>query len=316
MLGIDVSKDTLAATLVDPQTRQPRWTQNVPRTEAGIRKLLARTPPTTAWVLEPTGSYSLSVVRQAQAAGRTVLKADPKAARHYLKSLSPRAKTDRIDSKGLALFALDRSLRPYTLKAAANEELDQLLAARKGLADAASRLKQQARELPHAAGSLKPAIETLQKQQRELERRIAERTKQEPQLAVARELDQVHGIGPITAATAASRLRAHSFARPDQWVAYVGLDIGIRESGKRKGEWGLTKQGDAELRRLFYLCAKSTVTRKNSPFAAQYQRELAKGLKKTAALCAVARKMARVVWSLFHHGTRYDPARIYSAQAA
>ena len=102
----------------------------------------------------------------------------------------------------------------------------------------------------------------------------------------------------------------------EQWVAYIGLDVGIRESGKRKGERGLTKQGDAELRRLFYLCAKSTVTRPTSPFAAQYQRELKKGMKKTAALCAVARKLAKVVWALFEHGGRYEPSRVYAASPA
>ncbi len=316
MLGIDVSKEDLVCTLVDPKTRKPRWEKTVPNTVAGVQKLLAKTPPEIAWVLEPTGNYSVLVVKQAQAAGRTVLMADPKAAHHYLKSLSPRAKTDRIDSKGLALFALDRTLRPYPIKAAALEQVDQLLTARKGLADAVSRLQQRIKELPHAAGPLKEAVEALKQQQQELERQIEQLTKQEAALATARELDRVHGIGLITAATAASRLASHSFAHPDQWVAYLGLDIGIHQSGKRKGEWGLTKQGDAELRRLFYLCAQSTATRTNSPFAAQYQREQQKGLTKTAALCAVARKMAKVVWSLFHHRSRYDPARIYQAQPA
>ena len=316
MLGIDVSKDTLVATLVDSTTRKPRWTHSFPNTEAGIRRLLARTPAAVSWVLEPTGRYSLLVVQQAQAAGRTVLIADPKAAAHYLKSLSPRAKTDRIDSVGLALFALDRSLRPYPVKSAPLEEVDQLLSARRGIAEAISRLKQQLRELPHAAGPLKQALDALAKQQTELERQIAQRTKSEPALARVAELDRVHGIGLITATSAASRLAARGFARVEQWVAYLGLDVRIRQSGKRKGEWGLTKQGDAELRRLFYLCAKSTVTRKTSPFAAQYERELKKGMKKTAALCALARKMSKVVWSLHEHGGQYEPSRVYGAQAA
>jgi transposase len=316
MLGIDVSKDHLVCTLLDPVTRKPRWEQTVPNTEAGVRKLLARTPKETAWVLEPTGPYSLPVVRQAQDAGRTVLMADPKAAKLYLKSLNPRAKTDRIDSAGLARFALDRSLRLYPVKSAATEQVDQLLTARKGIAEAVTSLKQRIRVLPHAAGPLQQAVEELVKQQQELERQIEQLTRTEPDLAMARELDRVPGIGLITAVTAASRLAARTFAHADQWVAYLGYDIGIHQSGKHKGERGLTKQGDAELRRLFFLCAKATAPRPGSPFAAQYERERQKGLKKTAALCAVARKMARLVWSLCHHQTRYDPARIYQAQAA
>ena len=49
---------------------------------------------------------------------------------------------------------------------------------------------------------------------------------------------------------------------------------------------------------------------KDSPFRAQYDRERAKGLPKTAAYCAVARKMARLCWSLHKHGSAYDPQRV------
>jgi transposase len=316
VLSLDVSKDELVTTLMDRQTRQPRWEKTVPNTAAGVRRLLAQTPAEAVWVLEPTGSYSLPVVKQAQAAGRTVWMADPKKARRYLQSLNTRAKTDRIDSRGLAQFALDRELRPYPVKSAPVEKVDQLLAARKGIADAVSRLRQQMRELPHAAAPLKEAVEELQKRQRRLEREIEQLTKKEPTLAAVAKLRQVHGIGLITAATAVSRLSARGFARPDQWVAYLGYDIAIRQSGKRRGELGLSKQGDSELRRLFYLCAQSSLNAKEGPFAAQYEREKRKGLKTTAALCAVARKLAVVAWSLFHHGSDYDPARVYQAQPA
>jgi transposase len=84
-------------------------------------------------------------------------------------------------------------------------------------------------------------------------------------------------------------------------VAYIGLDVDKRESGKRKGERGLTHQGDAELRRLLYLCAQANLRIQDSPFRQQYERERAKGLSSTAALCAVARKLARLCWSLHKH---------------
>jgi transposase len=315
-LGIDVSKENLVCALMSAPTRPPVWEKSVPRTPAGVQKLLDQVPPEVAWVMEPTGSYSLMVAKLALAAGRTVLMAPSKDAHHYLKSRSPRAKTDKIDGKGLALMAMDRPLKPYPVKAAAQEQLDQLLSARRGITEAIARLKQQARELTHAAGPLKEAIEGLQKQQQALERQIEAATKQEPSLAGTTPLRRVPGIGLLTAATAVSRLSARDFAHPDQFVSFIGWDIAIRESGKRKGERGLTKHGDAELRRLFFLAAKSSIRAKGSPFAAQYEREQQKGLKKTAALCAVARKLARVVWSLYHHQTAYDPERVYRAVGA
>jgi transposase len=312
MLGIDVSKETLVCTLLDPATKTVRWTRAVPNSPAGVQQLLERTSREQAWVLEPTGRYSLAVVQQAQQPGRTVLLAPPRQAQRFLQSIQSRAKTDRLDSEGLARFALSLPLVPYPIKPAAVEHLDQLLAARKGIAQAISRLRQQAAELPHAAAPLQQAIADLEAQERVLERQIRTLTRQEPELAPrVAALRQVPGIGLVTATAAVARLTAKQFGHPDQFVGYVGLDVAVRQSGKRAGALGLTKQGDAELRRLFYLCAQANLRIKDSPFREQYERERQKGLSSTAALNAVARKLARLCWSLVAHSSPYDPARVY-----
>jgi transposase len=315
MLGIDVSKETLACALLNRASQQFRWEKSIPNSPAGVRQLLELTALTDPWVLEPTGRYSLSVAKQARAAGRTVLLAPPKKAKSYLRSLSDRAKTDRLDSRGLALFAASRPackpLAPYPIKSDAVERLDQLLTARRGIVEALACLKQQQGELPYAAGPLKEAVSALAQQRKELDRQIARLTQDGGEFAGAAKLRQVDGIGPVTAAAVASRLVSRHFPRADQFVAYIGLDIGVIQSGKRKGERGLTKQGDGELRRLFFLCAQSTAFRPTSPFHALYQRELAKGRSRTAAICVVARKLARLCWSLLQHDTQYDRQRIY-----
>src|SRR5712692_7633041 len=88
--------------------------------------------------------YSLHVVKQAQAAGRTVLLAPPRKAKAFLASIQSRAKTDRLDGRGLALFGLSRPLTPYPVKSDTVDELDQLLSARKGLARSLAQLRLQA----------------------------------------------------------------------------------------------------------------------------------------------------------------------------
>jgi transposase len=130
-------------------------------------------------------------------------------------------------------------------------------------------------------------------------------------LQAVQQLQKVPGIGPVIAATLVSRLSARSFSHSDQFVAYCGLDVRVRQSGKKSGQLGLSKQGEAELRRLLYLAAQASLRAKDSPFKAQYERERAKGLSSTAALCAVARKIARLSWSLVTHGSSYDPDRVY-----
>jgi transposase len=321
VLSLDVSKETLACALFPPAShapaaRTPAWERTVPNTHAGVQGLLAATPADTPWVLEPTGRFSLFVVKLAQEAGRTVLLAPPRNAKNYLKSLQTRAKTDRLDARGLGLYALTHALKPYPVKAELVDHLDQLLSARRGLTDAITSLALRIVELPHAAQPLREAVADLEAKREQLDRQIAQLTADREQFPAVAELRRVPGIGPVTAAAAVSRLQSRQFTHPDQFVAYIGLDVGIIESGKRKGERGLTKQGDAELRRLFYLCAKSSIRAKNSPFRQQYERELKKGRKKTAALCVVARKMARLCWSLVRHGTSYDPDRVYQQPKA
>lgn len=313
MLGIDTSKNVLVAALRDGQTKKVLWSRDVPNTQEGVRGLLALTPSNAAWVIEPTGRYSLLAVRLAQEAGRTVLLAPPRRVRAYLQSVQSRAKTDPIDATGLALFGLNtEKLAVYPVKSEPIDTLDQLLTARKGLALALSSLDQRKRDLPSpvAKEKLEPALLSLAAQIKAVDKEIAARIEQTAEFACAKQLLKVHGIGKVTAAAVTSRLTARRFSHPDQFVAYVGLDVRVRDSGTRRGQRRLTKQGDAELRRLLYLCAKATVRTKDSPFRAQYERELAKGLTRTAALCAVARKMARLCWSLHKHNSEYDSARV------
>jgi transposase len=311
MLGIDVSKDTLACTLFDPQTQKPLWSRTVPNTPSGVNRLLKQTPADSPWALEPTGRYSLLAATRASEAGRSVLLAQPKKARHFLYSIQTRAKTDALDSHGIGLFALCRPLPVYPLKSPAVEQLDQLLSVRKSLSASLASFGLQARELPHAAASLEPVIAALQAQKDEVDKQIAQLTSSEGEFSIAAELEKVPGIGKVTAATLASRLAGHTFGHSDQFVAYCGLDVGVRQSGKKNGQTGLTKQGDGELRRLLYLAAQANLRSKHSPFKAQYERERAKGLSSTAALCAVARKLARLAWSLHKHRTPYDPNRVH-----
>lgn len=311
MLGIDVSKQTLACSLLNPADQRVLWRREVANTPQGVQSLLQSVPAQVPWVMEPTGRYSLAVAKPAHQAGRQVLLAPAKRAKRFCESIQSRAKTDRLDSRGLALFALSQPLPAYPIKSETVEQLDQLLAARRGLAQALSSLEQRATDLPYAASALAEAIGSLKAQRQKLDEQIASLTADKTAYPHVERLQAVEGIGPVTAAAVASCLMARAFTHSDQFVAFVGLDIATLQSGRRKGTRGLTRQGDAELRRLLYCCAQAAVRSKSSPLRAQFERELAKGLSKTAAYCSVARKLARVCWSLVRHNTDYDPQRVF-----
>ncbi len=311
MLGIDVSKHTLACSLLDPLSKELQWWGSVPNSADGVRQLLELAPPETPWVLEPTGRYSLLAVHLATQAGRRVLLAGPREAKAFLQSQSPRAKTDRVDSKGLAAFALSQPLRPYPVKSEAIEQLEQLLRARRGVAHALTSLKQQRTDLPLAAASLEGSIGALEEQLKQLDAEIAKFVADPEEFPEVATLDAVPGIGILTAATVGACLKSKQFQHPDQFVAYAGLDLTVRESGQSRGRRTLSHRGDAEIRRLLYLAAQTNLRCKDSPFRAQYLREREKGLAATQALCAVARKLARVCWSLVEHWTTYQADRVH-----
>lgn len=315
ILALDVSKTSLVGTYTDRRsTRQ----LNVPNTAAGIRQLLAHTPEHCCWVLEPTGRSSNLAVDQARAAGRDVLMAEPRRTKAFLRSSHVRAKADPLDSQGISEYAAARPLPLYPRPAPVLEQTQQLLSARRGLSQALTRLRQQQRELPHAAGVLDTACESLRAQlaavDQELAALAADATHTEALGAVAR-LQAVPGIGPVTATAVNACLQRCRFTHPDQLVAYVGLDLTVRDSGRKQGKRQLTHRGDSELRRLLYLAAQANLRSAHSPFKQQYDREKAKGLPHTGAVCAVARKLAKVCWSLVKHGTKYDPARVHQQPA-
>ncbi|WP_029921539.1 IS110 family transposase, partial [Nevskia soli] len=91
----------------------------------------------------------------------------------------------------------------------------------------------------------------------------------------------------------------------DAFVAYTGLDPRPMDSGQKSGRRRLSKRGPAELRRLLYNAAMSAAKTKTwRPF---YQRQRAKGLSTTAALVILARKIARIAWSIHRHHTSFNP---------
>ena len=313
MIGIDVSKDSLSVCCWDDQGKQPRWHAQFENSPAGIGQLLARSTAQEPWALEPTGIYSCLVARTGVAQGRRVLQASPRAAKQFLASVHPRAKTDRLDAQGLARYASSVELKPVVIKSDLMQRLSELLCARRSLSRSLSTFRQQAQALPEAREQLLAAAGAVAQHLRELDRELERLARQEPQI---KRLMQLPGVGPVTAATLVVRLTSVPFAASDQFVAYVGLDLRVRDSGQHRGRRKLSKHGDAELRRLLYLAVQASLRSKDAIFAHQYQRERDKGLATTQALCAVARKLARVAWSLVRHRAEYDPQRVYSQPAS
>ncbi len=307
MIGIDVSKTSLSVCAWDREQVCPRWETTVPNAPEGIAALLSRCDLEEPLVLEPTGAYGELLVRLAASEGRTVFSASPLRAKQFLQGRRPRAKTDRLDARGLAEYAALTQLRLYRLREPRLQRLWELLLSRRTLSKAIAALSMQQQVLAQVQPELQALLTALRLQLKLLDRHLVQAGRH---FALFEKLRTVPGVGPVTAAALTVRLTDIDFARVDSFVAYLGLDARVSDSGKKVGRRRLTKNGDSTLRWLLYLAAQASLRTKDPYFRALYDRKCQEGLPRTAAICIVARKLAKITWALSRSGESYRPERV------
>lgn len=141
----------------------------------------------------------------------------------------------------------------------------------------------------------------------ELDALIRARLK-EDDLAVR--LQEVPGIGPITAsALCAEAAQARQCASSRDFAASLGLTPRQHSTGGKTSMRGITKRGDGNLRRLLVQCARILLMRKDQHEDAmvQWARRLSARRHSNVVACALAAKLARILWAILVRGQRYQP---------
>lgn len=126
---------------------------------------------------------------------------------------------------------------------------------------------------------------------------------------IARRLQSIPGIGPITAtALAASVGDGRQFQRGRDMAAWLGLPPGQHSSGGKDRLLGMSKRGDRYLRTLLIHGARAviqTAANKTDPRSRWIVGVVARRHKNVAAV-ALANKNARIAWALIVRGGAYD----------
>jgi len=119
-------------------------------------------------------------------------------------------------------------------------------------------------------------------------------------------LQTIPGIGPYIAASILGEIQnIDRFHSSDSLVAYAGLDPKIKQSGKVLNSTGrLTKRGSSYLRRSLFIAAN--ISRMYDPsLKAYYDKKRSEGKTHTVAVCVVARKLTRIIWSVWKNNKPY-----------
>lgn len=302
LVGIDVSKAELVIARND--TAQ---VEEISNSITAIKRWLKSIPGRSMIAMEATGAYHRLLAKLAHEAGHSLFLLDAYKLSHYRDGVGTRAKTDFADAR-LILRYLSRELdelKPWTPPHDAFYRVQSLMRRRAVLVQTRVALSQSLKDLPE----LREIAKQLDKHIRRIELLIAQRIKQA--LADvgwyddARRCDAIEGVGELTSMALANTFHRGRFKNSDAFIAYLGMDVKVRDSGTQRGRRKLTKKGDPELRRLLYNAAMSA--RKTSAWQELYDTYLSQGLKPIQALVKLARKLARIAFALMQTQTAYQP---------
>lgn len=296
-LGVDVAKNTCVIHVWESSE-----TLALPNQPEAIEAYLKALQGPGRIALEPTSHYHRVWVEQALAHGFEVYLVNPRQLLHYREAVNQRNKTDPDDAWLLARFLTHeaRQLRPYQPQDARAQALWALLKRRAKVVEARKQLQLSFREIQLSAQALFTQFNYLLAR---IDRRIQRAIQNLGWQVDYQRCLSIPGIGPLNAAALVAAYHRGAFANTDSFVAFIGMDVRLRESGGYKGKRKLTKRGEAEIRRLLY-CATQAAS-SYPPFRAYYLKQIDKGLSKIAAKVILARKLARIAFALMQNQTQF-----------
>lgn len=121
-------------------------------------------------------------------------------------------------------------------------------------------------------------------------------------------LEAVPGIGRLTAsALRASVGNASAFKNGREFSAWLGLVPRQLASGGKPRLLGISKRGDAYLRRMLIHGARAVLRHMNPKReVTQWLDSLSRRRHRNVVIVALANKLARIAWALLYHQRNYD----------
>ena len=305
IVGVDVAKDELVI-----YHAQSDRLETIPNTKAEIKKWLKALSAPVDVAIEATNIYHQEFADLAYAQGCVIYMIGGYELSHYRKGVKVRAKTDALDARLLARYLNNEGhqLHPWTPPSPLYCRLISLFRRRAALVQARVSLKQSWSNEPLLKRAFENQIKAMQRLEILLEKTIQTQLEAAGLGAQLKRCMKVEGIGLLNGARLLTSFQRGDFRNADAFIAFLGLDLRISDSGKKKGRRCLSKRGDPEARRLMHNAAMSA--RRTAAWKGFYEALRARGLSTTEALVALARKLARVVFALLKNQSEYLPKGI------
>jgi transposase len=290
-------------------------------------------------VLLETGTESEWVAQTLEAAGHTVVVADPNYAPMY-GELRRRVKTDRRDVAALAEANRRGWYRATHRVSAAQREIRQVLRSRRQLVQMRSGTVSLIRALLRQAGCrlapgsaegvparlarltlpaalaatvapLGRVIAQVSATIAEVDARLAAYAAQDP---VVQRLRTVPGVGVVVGLTFRAFVDdVHRFARAAQVSAAIGLVPWEDSSAERRHRGHISKAGPRELRSLLVQAAWACWRSHGSATLRAWVERLAARRGRRIAVVALARRLSRILFAVWRDHSVFDAAQLAAA---
>lgn len=325
-IGIDLAKNVFQVHGVDARGKA---VLNKPLKRAQMAAFFANLPPCLVGMEACAGAHHWA--RKLQSFGHTVRLMAPQFVKPYVKS----NKNDAADAQAICEAVARPSMRFVAIKSVEQQALLALHRVRQGwvksrtaqanqirgllgeyglilpqgIAHIAKRvpvlIEDGANELPGALRALLlDQLKALERQLAQLEAQIKAWHRDSD---ASRRLEQIPGIGPLTAsALVASIGEARTFDNGRQVAAWRGLVPRQHSSGGKPTLLGISKRGDAYLRTLLIHGARAVIlAARRKPDQGGWLRDLLRRRNPNVAAVALANKNARIAWALLAHDRSY-----------
>jgi transposase len=300
IVGIDVAKAELVVHFQDSGTQM-----SLTNTKPEIKKWLRQQPANTALCVEATNVYHLDVVEMAYAKGFKVYVVDGFQLSNYRKSIGGRVKTDSSDAALLARYLEreGRELRAWTPPPAVYGKLQSLLRRRAALVTMRTALNQSWSNEKLLKTAFKSFTKQIDRLDLLVQKKLKELLKEAGLLEQVARCQAIEGIGFLTATALVMAFIRGEFKSSDAYIAFIGMDLRISDSGEKTGRRRLTKRGCSEIRRLLHNASMSAS--RTAAWKETYEHHRNKGKATTEALVILSRKLARIAYALLKNEKAY-----------
>lgn len=324
-IGMDVHKRSYHVALLRADGRSLTFVS--PAAPQNVVQLINRLAIRVAAVAYESGPTGFSLARELKAASIPVMVVAPS---RVPRPVTAGAKTDRLDCLKLASYAAKGLLHSIAIPSPEEEAHRSLIRRRHDITASVRRCKQHikslllflgieepiglenwaqgAEESLHALPMEASAKHTLESHLRELtfyrqelkevDSQLHQLAKQQIHRKTIACLKSVPGVGPVVATTFACELfHPERFTRAEEVASYLGLAPMVRHSGEKSPSGRLVPVGQTKLRSL--LVEAAWMWQAKDEYARNlYKHFLSRMGIAQKAICALARKLAVILWRL------------------